>query len=90
MKRLVNFCDYFVLCSGSSDRQVSAIVDGIQDGFAKLGIKIPIKQRGSDSSWIVLDVGDVIIHVFQKDVREFYRLEYLWQEAKAINWEKIK
>ena len=90
MRRLVNFCDYFVLCSGTSDRQVNAIVDGIEEGFTKLGLSLPNRHGTKESNWAVLDTGDVVTHVFQKDVREFYGLEHLWQEAKEIDWTKIK
>ena len=86
MRKVANFCDYFVICSGTSDRQVRAIADGIEEGLEKLGAKPRFKEGTKVSEWIVLDLGDIVVHVFQKQVREFYRLEYLWQEAKRVNF----
>ena len=88
MKKIVNFCDYFVLCSGTSDRHVVAIAEGIEDNLTEKGEKVTYKDGLKSGQWVVLDIGDVVIHIFQKEFREFYNLEYLWQEAKAIKWEE--
>ena len=90
MRKVANFCDYFVLCSGNTDRQVKAVADGIEEGLYTRGIKVKRPEGMMDKNWVVLDLGDVVAHVFQKDAREFYRLEYLWQEAKTVEWEKDK
>ena len=84
MRQIVNFCDYFIICSGNTDRHVRAIADGVDEGLQKLGTKIKLQQGLKQSFWVVLDLGDVVIHVFQKQMREFYRLEYLWRDAKRI------
>lgn len=84
MRKLVNFCDYFVICSGNSVRQVRAIADHIDEELSDQGMPLRFKQGLKNSDWIVFDAGDVVTHVFQKDVREFYGLEYLWQEAKVL------
>lgn len=86
MRNLVNFCEYFVICSGSSDRQVRAIADFIDTELSDLGMKMRFKEGLKKSDWIVFDAGDVITHIFQKQMREFYRLEYLWQDAKHVTW----
>lgn len=86
MRKLVNFCDYFVLCSGNTHRQVEAIVDHVTEGLRDLGRPNRYSQAMKKSDWIVFDTGDVVVHVFQKQVREFYQLEYLWKEAKHVNW----
>ena len=88
MRKVANFCDFFVLCTGTSSRQVRAIADGIDDGFQEYGIKIRYKHGLSDGHWVILDIGDVVTHIFDSDTREFYGLEYLWQDAKRVNWEK--
>lgn len=88
MKKIVNFCDYFVICSGTSDRHARAIADGIQEGLEAKGVKVGFIEGGRDSSWIVFDLGDVVTHIFTKPTREFYRLEFLWQDAKRIKWQK--
>jgi len=89
MRKVANFCDFFVICSGNTDRQVKAIAQHIEDGLAELGIKIKFNKGtlSSASDWIVLDAGDVVTHIFQKEIREFYQLEYLWREAKKITFE---
>ncbi len=84
MRKLVNFCDYFVICSGNTARQVRAIADHIDEEFENLGMALRFKQGFKASDWIVFDAGDVVAHIFQTDVREFYGLEHLWQEAKEV------
>jgi len=86
MRQKVNFCDYFVICSGNTNRHVRAIADGIDEGLEKIGRKTRFQQGAQQSLWVVLDLGDVIVHVFEKQMREFYRLEYLWREAKKVKW----
>jgi len=87
MRKLVNFCDFFVICSGSSDRQIKALADSVEEGLEKLGIKSRYNHAEKRPTWIVFDAGDVIVHILRKDMREFYKLESLWQEAKTIKWE---
>ncbi len=88
MKKLVNFCDYFVLASGNTDRHAKAIAEGIEEGLEAYGLSVKLNKNLKDYTWIVLDTGIVVAHVFVKDLREFYNLEYLWREAKQIKWEK--
>jgi len=85
MRSIANFCDYFVICSGTSDRQVKAIARGIIEGLEEFGEKVLFKQGMQEGRWIVLDVGNVVTHIFDKDAREFYGMDYLWQEAKQIS-----
>ncbi|MCA9398204.1 MAG: ribosome silencing factor [Candidatus Omnitrophica bacterium] len=84
MKDVANFCDCFVICSGNNDRQVRAIADNILDEMKKKGLPITYKTGLKSADWIVLDAGDVVCHIFQKQLREFYNLEHLWQEAEQI------
>lgn len=87
MRKLVNFCDYFVICSGNADRQVRAIADHIDEELKERGMFVRFKQGLKVSDWVVFDTGDVVAHIFQKDVRAFYGLEYLWQEARQVSFE---
>jgi ribosome-associated protein len=87
MRKCVNFCDYFVICSGNTVRQVRAIADYIDEELEKLGMALRFKQGFKASDWVVFDAGDVITHIFEKDMREFYGLEHLWQEAKQVKLE---
>jgi len=86
MRKVVNFCDYFVICSGNTDRQVRAIADNIDEQFSERGMTLRFKQGLKRSDWVIFDAGDVVVHIFQKDAREFYGLEYLWKEAKEVNF----
>ncbi|HNX80925.1 MAG TPA: ribosome silencing factor [Candidatus Omnitrophota bacterium] len=85
MRSVAGFCDYFVIASGNSLRQVNAIAQGITDELAKDKIKSLSKVSSDDQSgWIVLDFSSVIVHIFNKPVREFYALERLWSDAKKV------
>ena len=86
MQKVANFCDYFVICTGNSDRHVEAISQGIEEGIEKLNLKIFKKQVDQLSLWVLLDLGDIVAHVFERETRDFYRLEYLWNEAKKVKW----
>lgn len=87
MRRVVNFCDYFVLCSGTSTRQVRSIAEGIEDGLEEQhGIRTRFKQGMKEGRWILLDFGTVVVHVFESDAREFYGIEYLWKGADRVDW----
>ncbi len=86
MRRVVNFCDYFVLCSGTSTRQVKSIAEGIEDGLKDAGIETRFKQGMREGRWVLLDFGTVVAHVFESDSRDFYGLEYLWKEAERVEW----
>ena len=82
-----SFADYFIICSGSSNRQVQAIANSIQTDLKKQKI-YPLGIEGfTEGSWILLDYDEVIIHVFYQPVREFYELERLWTDAPKIECE---
>lgn len=76
--------DYFVICSGFSDRQVAAIADFVADEGRKAGNKIYASEGMRDGRWALIDFGTVIVHVFQDQLRDYYRLESLWQDAPRV------
>ena len=78
---VASFADYFVLLSADNMRQINALVDDIALQLKNEGIHIGHKEGTSESGWVLLDYGDVIIHVFSPEEREYYRLEELWREA---------
>jgi len=81
---LSSFADYFVICSGNSDRQIQGLAAHIGQKLKKAGI-FPLGIEGERSgSWILMDYGDVIIHIFYKPVREFYDIEGLWSDAPRM------
>jgi ribosome-associated protein len=84
IKGISSFADYFIVCSGSSNRQVQAIASSIELNLKKEGV-YPLGIEGfNEGNWILLDYGDVVIHVFYHPFREFYELERLWTDAKRI------
>ncbi len=85
MRSVCGFCDYFVISSGTSLRQVNAVALGIQEDLDKDRIKSLSKVSPTDESgWVVLDYISVVAHIFYKPMREFYSLERLWNDAKKI------
>jgi len=81
---LTSLADYFVICSGSSERQLGAIADGVAEGLREEGVR-PIGREGSSSAhWMLLDYGSVILHVMAPPERDFYQLERLWAEAPML------
>ena len=87
LRSVANFCDFFVIVTGTSNRHLNAIVDDINEGSSALGVQATAKHSRNDSDWVIADYGDVVVHVFTKEAREFYQLEYLWREAKPVKWE---
>jgi len=80
----VDYADFLVLMSGRSDRQVGALADGIQEALGKLGRR-PLSIEGMPAArWVLIDYGDVVVHVFQEDARTMYDLEGLWVDAGRL------
>ncbi|MBI4042787.1 MAG: ribosome silencing factor [Deltaproteobacteria bacterium] len=73
--------DYFIICSGWSKRQVQAIVDGVLEELKKSGMDCNHVEGYEHGTWVLIDLGDTVVHVFQSEVRLAYDLEGLWQEA---------
>ena len=81
-------CDYFIICNGTSNTQVNAIVNSIQKTVSKALKEKPWHIEGSDNAeWILMDFVHVVVHVFQKHIREFYDIEGLWGDAKTVKIE---
>ncbi len=82
MRGLVGYTDYFVVCSGNTDRQVKAIHDAIHAGVKQEHGVLPRRVEGAGrAQWVLMDYLDVVVHLFTPATREFYRLEQLWGEA---------
>ncbi|MBA4493078.1 ribosome silencing factor [Paenactinomyces guangxiensis] len=78
------FADYFVICHGNSQTQVQAIVSGIKEKVLESDIILKGIEGYQDARWVLIDLGDVVVHVFHKDEREFYDLERLWGDAQYV------
>jgi ribosome-associated protein len=84
LRGMIGYADYFVICSGRTDRQTRAIHDAIHEGLKARGV-LPRRVEGvSEARWILMDYLDVVVHVFTPDTREYYRLEQLWGEAPSL------
>lgn len=81
---LTTLADYFVICSGGSERQLGAISQGIVDGMREEGLRPFGKEGAPESHWMLLDYGSVIVHVFTPPERDYYQLERHWAEAKTV------
>ena len=80
--------DYFVICSGESTTQVRAIVDFIEHELMLQGKRLIGKEGLNYGHWALLDYGDVIIHIFERETREYYSLEKLWMDAKTLEFDE--
>lgn len=78
------FTDYFVICSGMSDRQVQAIADSVSHEVESRGSEVLSSEGYSDGRWVLMDFGDVVVHVFLDALREYYDLENLWADAPRV------
>ena len=82
--------DYFIIATGNSDSQVNALVDNVEEELYKAGYPLKQREGRANSSWILLDFGDIIVHVFDKENRLFYDLERIWKDGRNITLEELK
>lgn len=76
--------DFIIVCSGASDRQVKAVADSISAGMKKEGIYAIGTEGYNEGRWVLVDFGDVIVHIFHEDLRYFYNIESLWPYAEEV------
>ena len=86
VKKLTFIADFFVICSGLNSRQLKSIAGEIELKLHSYGIHWVGIQGYSDARWILMDYGDVIVHLFDRDMRHFYDLELLWGDAQKLPW----
>ncbi len=77
--------DYFVLASASNTNQTQALVDSVEEALFKAGYTCRQREGNASSTWVLMDYGDVIVHVFSKEDRLFYDLERIWMDGKIVN-----
>lgn len=86
VRDLIGVTDYFVIATAANNRQVEAIIDEIEVAERKIAQVKPLHREGTqDGSWSLLDYGDFVVHVFQPETREYYRLEALWNDAPVLD-----
>jgi len=87
VRELITITDYFVIVSGTSDRQVKTLAEEIEKSLKGDGVK-PVRVEGEpESGWLLLDYIDLVVHVFRDAERDYYRLENLWADAPQVEWE---
>ena len=81
--------DYFIIATGGSNSQINALVDNVNEKMHKAGY--PLKQREGygQGSWVLLDFGDIIVHVFDKENRSFYNLEHVWSDGREVTRDEL-
>jgi len=84
IRGLCDFAQFFVICSADTERQMSTVLYEVEQQLGKDGISPLHREGASDSGWVLLDYGDVIVHVFSSEAREYYRLERLWSGAVPV------
>jgi ribosome-associated protein len=85
---LVKWVDYMVVVTGSSRRQIAAIGDEIDRTMKEMGDKKIGGQGYEEGSWLILDYGDVLVHIFSDEKRAYYELEHLWGDAPRVEWQR--
>lgn len=81
---LTPIADYFVICSANNPRQIEAIADAIDGALSKQGARVLHREGDAETGWLLLDFGDIIVHIFGQKEREYYRLERLWNQARTV------
>jgi len=81
---ITHIADYFLICTGTSDLQVQAIVDHLREKFNEQGYTLLRLEGYREARWVLMDYGDLVVHVFQPEERAFYNLERLWSEAPEL------
>jgi ribosome-associated protein len=84
LQKLNTVADYFVICSGESERQLKAIIDAIDETISREFARDARTEGTPDTGWILLDYGDVVVHIFSVALRDYYRLERLWSKATPV------
>ncbi|HZG71775.1 MAG TPA: ribosome silencing factor [Chondromyces sp.] len=85
MQGISLIADYFVICHGNSDKQVQAIAREVKDKAEELGYTLKRMEGFDEARWILVDIGDVVVHVFHRDERLYYNLERLWGDAPSLD-----
>ena len=81
--------DYFIIANGTNESQVRALVDNVEEELAKAGYEVKQSEGYGLGSWVLLDFGDIIVHVFDRENRVFYDLERIWRDGKQVDPEEL-
>lgn len=84
ISKLSVIAEYFIICNGNNERQVQAIVTEIRDQAHKNGYNVKGIEGAEEGRWVLVDLGDVVVHVFHREERDFYNIERLWSDANIV------
>lgn len=84
LRRECSFADYFVLMSGDTARQMRSICEDIEADLKQSGVRLHHREGTEDAGWVLLDFGDVVVHVFAPETRQYYQLDRLWRSAPPV------
>lgn len=87
--RVTLIADFFVICTARSDTQMQAIAERIQERIEERGWHILHQEGRRQTRWLLMDLGDVVVHIFEAEARAFYNLEQLWADAERIEWSRF-
>lgn len=87
LRGISSVADYFVIMTGTSDRHVQAVSQNVMDAFDSLGIRLLGEEGLREGRWVLMDFGEVVVHVFLEDVRDYYDIERLWIDAPRLDLE---
>jgi ribosome-associated protein len=88
MREIFILTDYFVICSGNTDRQVGSIKEAVEENLAAKGVKPARREGEQHRRWVLLDYIHIVVHIFRKEEREYYEIERLWKDAPLVEWEE--
>ena len=86
MRGMVDIADYFVICTGMNERQIRSLVEDLRIEVKEQGFTRTNIEGTGEAKWVLFDLGDVIVHIFNRESRAFYDLEMLWGDAARIDW----
>lgn len=89
ISEITAIADYFIICSGSNPSQIDAIIDNIQETLGQAGFYAKRIEGNRNSGWILMDFGDIVVHVFSRDDRLFYDLERIWRDGRSVDVSEI-
>lgn len=81
--------DYFIIANGTNSSQVQALVDNVEEELHKAGYSLKQREGYSNGNWVLLDFGDIIVHIFDRENRLFYDLERIWRDGKEITFDEL-
>ncbi len=90
IREISTLADYFVIVNGKNKNQIQAMSDDVEEKLGRAGFIVKHKEGFDSADWVLMDYGDVVIHIFDRENREFYQLEKIWGDARSIDKSEIE